>query len=490
VSELAQEAAPLLDAVARMLNRERTPFSLPGHKQGRGADPRMLAVLGERVFRCDVALDGAIDDRTGSHGYDAQAEELAAAAMGADHVLLSTNGSSLSLQVAIMTVAAPGETIIMARNLHKSNLHALVLGGANPAFVEPLFDEDWSISHSVTPDALERAFHEHPDARAAVVVSPTFYGVVADIASLSAVCHKHGVPLITDDAWGAHFLFHPELPEAAMASGTDITVSSLHKAGAGLMQGSVIAVKGPRVDVVRLKHTLSLMESSSTSMLILAALDGARRHLAVDGETTLGKALALAHDARRRITAIPGLRVMGEELAGAPGVFDLDPTKILVDVSDLGISGYTASDWLLERHSLACELADHRHLLVIVTLGDDEETISRLQSALTDLAQSAAALPQRSVPIPPSGSLSTRLGMPPREAFFSTRRAVPLSEAVGKVSAEPVVPYPPGIPAIIPGEIWTTEIAEYLQAGVEMGMHLTDVADPKLATVLVVDGDG
>jgi arginine decarboxylase len=471
----------------RMLKHERTPFSLPGHKQGRGADPRTLAVLGERLFRCDVALDGALDDRRGSHGYDVAAEELAAAAMGADHVLLSTNGSSMSLQVAIMTVARPGDTIIMARNLHKSNLHALVLNGAKLAFVEPVFDEQWGIEHSITPEALERAFQDHPEARAAVVVSPTFYGVVADVASLAAICHNHGVPLITDDAWGAHFLFHPELPEAAIASGTDIAVSSLHKAGAGLMQGSVIAVKGPRVDVVRLKHTLSLLESSSTSMLILAALDGARRHLAVDGQQTLGKALALAQDARRRISAVPGLLIMGDEVAGSPGAFDLDPTKILIDVSGLGITGYTASDWVLEHHSLACELADHRHLLVIVTLGDDEETISRLHTALAHLAQAAPELPRVTVQVPRSGSLTTRLEMWPRDAFFARRRAVSLTEAIGKVAAEPVVPYPPGIPAIIPGEVWTGEIAEYLQAGVQLGMHLTDVADSKLATVLVVD---
>ncbi|MFN2451650.1 MAG: aminotransferase class I/II-fold pyridoxal phosphate-dependent enzyme, partial [Candidatus Dormibacteria bacterium] len=484
---LDQHEAPLLDAMAAMLKERLTPFSLPGHKQGRGADPATLAVLGERVFRCDVALDGAMDDRTASHGYDSRAEKLAAAAMGAGQVLLSTNGSSMSLQVASLGVAGPGDEIVLARNLHKSNYNALILSGARPVFVQPEWDTALELAHSITPAAVEAALAEHPAAKAVVMVSPTYYGVIADVAGVAAVCHARGIPLIVDDAWGAHLIFHPELPASALESGADIAVSSLHKAGAGLMQGSVIAIQGDLVDPVRIQHTLALLESTSTSMLILAALDGARRQLAVGGKQLLDRVIGLSRDVRRGVAAIDGLSVMGREVLTTPGTIDLDETKVVIDVSALGITGFAASDWLIANHRVLCELADHRRVMTMITLGDDEATVARLLSTLTELAAAAPSLPGRgTVSIPDVRSLATELVISPREAFFAPRHPVRLADAEGEVAAEPAIPYPPGIPVILPGERWTRPIIDYMRAGIAAGMHAADSADPKLETVLVV----
>jgi arginine/lysine/ornithine decarboxylase len=483
-----QRDAPLLEAMARLRRRDWGCFGLPGHKQGRGADPAVLDVLGRDTFICDVPLDGALDDRLSSHGYDTAAEDLAAAAMGADKVLFSTNGSSLSLHTAILTVAAPGEELLVARNLHKSNMNALILGGARPVFVRPDYDSERQIAHTVTPDALRAAFAEHPAARGAVVVSPTYYGIIADVPALAEVCHARGVPLIVDDAWGAHFLFHPDLPEAAIAAGADIAVSSLHKAGSGLMQGSVIAVRGDRVDTARLQHTLGLLESTSTSMLILSALDGARRQLALHGEELLGRTIALARRLRAGAAEIPGLSVMGREVLAHPAAIDLDETKVCIEVGGLGITGYAASDWLMAERDVALEVADHRRMMALVTLGDSDATIDRLLDSLRGLAEAAPSIHRPdNVAVPDYEHLVTDCVMRPRDAFFAANRAVPLAAATGHVAAESVTPYPPGIPAILPGERWTPALIDYLRTGVENGMHIAEAADTKLGTVLVVD---
>ena len=486
-----QERAPLLDAMSSPRRRHRVPFQIPGHKQGRGVDAATLEVLGRRVFECDVPLDGGLDDRLGSHGLDTEAEQLAARAMGADTVLFSTNGSSLSIQSSIMSVAPPGEEILVARNLHKSTFNGLILGGARPVFVRPAVDDRLEMLHGVTPEALSRAFDMHPGARAAVIVSPTYYGVVADVAGLAEVCHRRGVPLITDDAWGAHFLVHPELPDSALSAGSDIAVASLHKTGSGLMQGSMIAVRGDRIDVTRLKHTLGLLESTSTSMLILAAMDGARRHLALHGHELLERTIALSRRARSALARIPGIDVMGREIVGQPGVFDLDETKIVVDVQGLGLTGFAAADWLIDECDMPVELADHRRLVALLTLADDDRSVDRLIAGFEAMATASATMPDRgTMAIPPVESLFTDAPMTPREAFFAARREVALEEAEGWIAAESVTPYPPGIPAVVPGERWTRSIIRYLRAGLEHGMHIAEAADPKLDTVLVVDGPG
>jgi arginine decarboxylase len=484
---LDQRRAPLLEAMARLRTRHWNCFGIPGHKQGRGADQATLDILGRDTFICDVPLDGALDDRLSSHGYDTQAEDLAAAAMGADKVLLSTNGSSLSVHASILTVARPGETLLVARNLHKSNMNALILGGARPVFLDPEYDDRYEIAHSVTPGTLERAFTDHAQARAAVVVSPTYYGIVADVRRLSEICHERGVPLIVDDAWGAHFLFHPELPDAAIAAGADIVVSSMHKTGSGLMQGSVIAVRGDLVDTARLQHTVGLLESTSTSMLILSALDGARRRLAVDGEALLTTTLQLSRRLRAEVAAIDGLEVMGREVLVHPAAIDLDETKVCIDVRGLGITGYAASDWLIANHDIAMELADHRRLMGLVSLADDDDSIDRLLAGLRGLAAAAPGLSDKgTMDVPPFGALRTDCVMRPRDAFFASNTAVELQDAVGRVAAESVTPYPPGIPAILPGERWNQALVDYLRTGVEHRMHIAEAADTKLKTVLVV----
>ena len=347
-----------------------------------------------------------------------------------------------------------------------------------------------AISDGVPPDALAAALEEHSDARAALCISPTYYGVEADIAGLADVCHRHEMPLLMDDAWGADFHFHPELPAAALDSGADLAIGSFHKSLAGVLQCSVISVKGDRVDAERLRLALDSMETTSTSSLQLASIDAARRQMVLHGEELLGRTLRIARRAADRLRAIPGVGVMDHSVSDRPGAMGLDETKITVDLHDLGISGYDAADWLYEQRRLAVEGVDYRHLMFVVTIGDDNASGDRLVAAMTDLA--ALAEGEHREPLAPMLFIEqlfreAEYPMRPRDAFLGPTRHAKLGDSAGEIAAEPISPYPPGVPAVVPGQRITPDIVEFLQTGIAAGMYVEGAADRSLKEVRVVD---
>ncbi|HEY0444306.1 MAG TPA: aminotransferase class I/II-fold pyridoxal phosphate-dependent enzyme [Candidatus Limnocylindrales bacterium] len=484
-----QKEAPLLDAIEAFHRENRLSFTIPGHKQGAGADADLRRVLGEEAFAADICVIGGLDDRRATKGIESSAGKLAASAWDAEEAQLSTNGSSLSVQAALMSVAGPRDRLLVARNMHMSGVNGLVLSGIEPIFVAPEMDEDLEIAHTVTPEAAEAAFAANPDARGLIVVSPTYYGVTADVARLADVCHRHDVPLIVDQAWGPHFAFHPELPEHASTAGADLVVMSVHKTLGAFAEASIILRRRSLVDAERLTLAVTLLESTSASSIILGSLDGARREMVRDGRRRLGETLRLVRAARQRLAKIDGIEVMGREVVGRPGAFDLDETKLVFDVRGLGITGFTASDWLYEECGIAIELADHRRLMAVVTIGDTEASIGRLVGGMRELATWAAdhRQPEAERSIPPVRKLLTESVMRPRDAFFGPVRRIPLAEAKGEIAAETVAPYPPGIPVLSPGDRITPTLVAYLEGGVRQGMYV-EAGDSSMQTIRVVDG--
>lgn len=230
--------------------RTITPFTVPGHKLARHLD------LGEKspgqdAFRYDVLELAGFDDIHKSFGAREKAEKLAAELYSADQCFFSTGGSTLSAQVVLTTVAWPGDKVLVARNCHKSTVCAMVLNGAVPIYIQPEFDDELDVSHGVTPESVQSAIGQHPDAKAVYVVSPSYYGVAIDVKGIAEVCHAANLPLIVDEAWGSHFDLHPDLPRSAMVEGADVAFMSLHKSELALCQGSVMCVKGKRIDPTR-----------------------------------------------------------------------------------------------------------------------------------------------------------------------------------------------------------------------------------------------
>jgi arginine/lysine/ornithine decarboxylase len=492
IDQLDHHRAPLVEAVCAYLERGIIPFSTPGHKGGRGMDPAVAAALGHQTFLHDLPLAGGVDNLRLTGDVLGQAERLAADAFGADRTIFLVNGSTISNQVALLSVAGPGDEVVMARNIHKSMQAALVLSGSRPVYVYPRHDAELEIAHGVVPEDLAAVLDAHPRARAAVVVSPTYFGVTSDTRRLADLCHERGLPLIVDEAWGAHLPFHPDLPDGAMACGADAGITSIHKLLSGITQASVLNVRSGRIDIVRVETWAGMLQTTSPAALILASIDGVRRQMVQRGPELLQRTLTLGSHARAALNAVPGLAVLGPEVLGRPGAVGWDPTVLVIDVRDAGLSGYEAETWLRLHGPISLDLSDHRRVIARLTIGDDEETVGRLIDALRRLVAEAAGsrrcrseadtAPQRIS----LADLATESLMTPREAAVSPARYVPLAAARGRVAAGVITPYPPGIPVLAPGERITPAIVEYLTAGLTRGMYVSGIADAASPAVRVV----
>lgn len=444
-------------------------------------------MLGRDPFLNDVLATGGLDDWHTSNGYLRQAEELMADAVGAESAWFSTCGSSLSVKAAMMAVAGGDGSLIVGRDSHKSIVAGLVFAGVRPHWVTPQWDAERHFSHPPSPQQLSDAWDRHPDAAGALIVSPSPYGTCADLAAMAQVCHARGKPLIVDEAWGAHLPFHEDLPTWAMDAGADLCVVSVHKMGAGFEQGSVFHLQGDLVDQGRLSECADLLMTTSPNTMVYAAIDGWRSHMVQHGHELLAATMSLARGLRSDINEIPGVRVMDEELIAESASNDLDTLQVVIDVSGTGTSGYQAADWLRQHARIDMGLMDHRRILATLSFADGPDTATRLVTALRQWRTAADGFerpPQIRLPDPAEIELDSV--MSPREAFFGNVEAVPAERAAGRIAAEQVTPYPPGIPAVVPGERLNAAVLDYLRSGVQSGMHLPDPADPALKTIRVV----
>ena len=478
--------APVLDALVDFRRRGDIAVGPPGHRQGRGVDPRVLDVLGADLFRDDVLTLNGLDDRRQSHGIVEQAQELMADAVGADKAFFSTCGSSLSVKTAMMAVAGPRDKLLVSRNAHKSVVSGLILSGIQPVWVHPHVDTERHLVHPPEPEDVESALRENPDAKGMLLISPTDWGTCADIARVQQVCHAADVPLVVDEAWGAHLPFHDNLPQWGMNVGADLVVTSVHKMGCAVEQSSVFHLQGQRVDPTLLKQRGDILSTTSASSLVFATLDGWRRQMVEHGESLLSAALELARELRRDIEQMRGLHVLERELIAREASHDLDELQVLMDVTSLGISGYQAADWLREHERIDIGLSDHGRILATISMADDEGTARRLRGALEALIDAAPDLPRpHPIKLPNPSEIQLESVDRPRDAFFGPAEHVRVDDAVGRVAAEQITPYPPGIPVVVPGERINREVVDYLLSGLEAGMVLPDPADPTLETIRV-----
>lgn len=487
-----QSEAPLVDALAKIEAGSLVGLGAPGHNQGRGAPRGTRALLGRRAFQADVMTPKGLDDRTEGLLAVQRAHEIAAEAWGADLARFVTGGSTQSLHTVLSAVAKPGDTVLIPQNAHKAEFaHALVTG-LNIVVMPVVIGDAWDLEHALAPETLAAALDAHPEAKAALVVSPTYYGVVSDIAALAEVAHARGVPLIVDGAWGGAFGFCSQLPPCPLAQGADAMVASLHKTMGALAQGSVFLARGDLIDQQRLTLAYELFETTSPSTGILGSLDASRRDHALRGEALWGDALTLARSARTELAEIPGVRVLGRDDLPAGGGVALDETKILLDIARLGVSGYAIDDWLVAHHQVSVALSDMRHLLAIVSLGTLRSDLRALARGLADLVdklrRDPSILPAAPPVVPRLGALGFELAMPPIEAFFGEVEPVRIEDAAGRIAAEIVAPAPPGVPRLMPGQRISEAHVAWLAANRDAGMFILDPADPTEHAIRCVKG--
>jgi arginine/lysine/ornithine decarboxylase len=486
----AQATAPLLQALQELAQRQRAVFHTPGHKQGQRQS--LLTDLLGTALRSDLPELPELDNLFAPESVIQQAQTLAAAAFGAEQTWFLCNGSTGGIEAAVLATCNPGDKLILPRNAHQSAMSALILSGAVPVWVEPDYDSHWQMAGCLAPEQIQAALLHHPDAKAVFVTSPTYYGICGDLAAIAQLADHHQIPLLVDEAHGAHLGFHPSLPESALAAGADLAVQSSHKTLAALTQAAMLHVQGDRINRDRLSKALQLVQSTSPNYLLLASLDAARQQMATQGAALLQQTLELAADASHQISQIVGLQVLRpEQLKQSASFFALDSTRLTITVTELGITGFEADEILHQQLNVTAELPTLSSLTLILTPGNTAADIEQLIAGCTILADrpanGAARSPAKAAKLPSVPFPDSLPPLLPRAAFFAPTLTLPTQQAINHISAELICPYPPGIPVLFPGEVIRSEAVQYLQQILAQGGTITGCADPSLDTLKVID---
>jgi arginine/lysine/ornithine decarboxylase len=480
------DSTPYVDAILSYAGRDPGRLHVPGHKGGPGADPRLRALAGDTALLHDVpALIEGIDVGPEPTPFQ-QAQRLAADAWGARRTWFLINGASQGNQAMCLALAHSGPEVVIQRNVHSSVIDGLILSGLRPSFVSPELDPELGVAHCMTPEALEAALGEAPGAVAAVAVSPTYFGACADVAGLAEVAHAHGLPLVVDEAWGAHLRFHPELPPDAISRGADLVISSTHKIVGSLTQAAMLHLASERIDEQVVDRCVSLIESTSPSGLLCGSLDAGRRQAHVSGETLLSETIETLRETREAIRGIPGLDVLDERMVGSAGVAGWDPLRLAVDVRGTGSTGYRLAELVRDDDDVNFELFAENVAVAAFGMGapagpQSERLVAALRRAAEQLGAIPAAEHPEFAPPPAWGELA----MTPREAFLGPQQTVPIADAAGRVAAEALAAYPPGIPNVLPGERLSQEALDYIVESVAHGGYVRGATDRELRTLRV-----
>ena len=454
---------PFVTALKNYVNEGISPFDVPGHHMG-NVKNEMTALIGKKTYQCDVNAPYGLDTLAHPSGVILESEQLMARVCHADHAFFLVNGTSSGLIASVMTVCKPTEKIILPRNIHKSLTNALVLSGAVPVYVEPHIDTNIEIANQPSLEDYKKAILRYPSAKAVVVINPTYFGVIANLRAIVEFAHERNIAVIVDEAHGAHYYFTNNDPVTAMDAGADLSAVSFHKTAGSLTQSSVLLLKGDRVSPIKIQETLNLMNTTSPSSLLIGSLDAARSYIAMHGEEISKRVVALSERAYDEINKIPGFIVRGKDYFRSSGAFNYDKTKLLIELDRLDINGYDVYRLLNTRYHVQIELAETYVILCILAIGNTDAHLNALIKALKSISKEhfhkSHTYPTHTF-IYKYGYMLTR----PRTAFFAPSKAVPLHDALNHICKESIVIYPPGIPLIHAGEVFSKDAIFQIEDG-------------------------
>ena len=489
---------PLVEAMQRYLESAVYPLHTPGHKGGRGMQEPLRTLLGEKALALDVSLMSELDDIHQPVGCIKEAQKAAACLYGSDACFFAVNGTTGALQGMLLAALAPGDKILLPRNAHRSVIGGLFLADAVPVYLQPPGLPDLCLQGQITADQVAAAFRKYPDIKAVLLTSPDYFGLAADSKAIAEVAHRHKALLLVDEAHGPHLGFHPAFPPSALDCGADFAAQSVHKILGAMTQCSWLHVRGDGERVRRAAEAMSLLSTTSPNYLLLGSLDAARAQLEEQGAAMSEAVLRAAHLLRQELVKIPGLQVLQpENVVGRGGVTAADPGKVAVNVTGLGISGRQAGD-LLRRAGLAVELVDSRYVLFLVTYADWDvlrwpRVVKRICDVFRQLPvmEALASRASQAMTVGWAGTdegffSAVQAAVPLRRVFYGNKKSVPLRQAAGKISAEGIGFYPPGIPLILPGERFTKELIDRFEQGKKQGLAISGAADATLRTVRVL----
>lgn len=451
-----QSKTPFLTACKNYIDSNPTPFDVPSHKMGR-ITTGLSAIAGEDIFKCDFNAAIGLDNLFHPTGVIKEAQDLAAEAYRAKEAIFLVNGTTGGIQIAINTIIAAKEKIILPRNVHKSVINSIVFSGAFPVFVKPEIDKDTGIANGVKTEDYVKSMNENPDAKVVFVINPTYFGVTSDLVDIVKHAHQRNMIVMVDEAHGSHFTFSEKMPVSAMDAGADISIMSTHKTAGSLTQSSLLLINNTiDIDMARIMKVYSMFTTTSPSHILLASLDAARKMMFFQGKSLVEESIILSDYARKKIGEIPGLSTFDKEYFKGTSRFSRDPTKIVINCSKWGITGFQLFKLIRKRYNIQLELGEINVVLAVVGIGSRIEDIDKLIDALKNISKDYYKEDNKIT------SLHFKLPQPellvrPRDAFYAPSKEVLVSDSVGEICAESVMMYPPGIPLLIPGEVIGSE---------------------------------
>jgi len=453
-----QDKKPLYDALVHYAKSDALPFDVPGHKMGKGISDTFKQDVGDFIFKMDVNSMKELDSLSNPTGVILEAEKLANELFHADHSFFLVNGSTSGVQNMIVSTVGDKEKIILPRNVHKSAINAIIIAGAIPIYIDPVFDEASGISMGVKTSDVKAAIEKHPDAKALLLLHPTYFGFTSDIESIIELAHANNIAVLVDQSHGSHFGFHPNYPVSAIEKKADLITISMHKTGGSLTQSSILLHNNGLVAFEDVRSTVNLFQTSSASYLLLASLDLARYELAKNGKARLETLYNLSKKAEEGIQSIGGFEIVNDQLLDGDAIYAHDATKLTINVKAFGLTGFKVYDYFKTYYNIQLELGETYVVLAVISLGDDETSVNRLIEAFKDF-KANHPVDKKTMKMP-SQSIRPHMIYTPREAFFKPAESIPLEDALNRVAADSIMIYPPGIPLVVPGEMFTQSVIE------------------------------
>jgi len=471
--KLDHSKAPIYEALKKLIEDETIPFDVPGHKRGRG-NPYLREFLGEQACQYDVNSSKTIDNAMHPTGVIREAEILMADLFGADEAYLMVNGTTQAVQAMILASCQEGEKIILPRNVHKSAINGLILSGAIPVYINPGIDNKLGISLGISVEDVKQAIVSNPDAKAILIINPTYYGICSNIKEIADLAHEYGMLVLCDEAHGSHFYVNEKTPHGGIALGADMCALSLHKTGGSLTQSSVLLVSTKNIKPQYVRSIVNIMQTTSASYLLMTSLDLARKQLALHGKELIDRVINLAEYAREEIRKIGGYVVFDRSMINGDTIFDYDLTKLSINVANIGLTGFEIGAILRDEYKILIEYGDINNFMCVISLGDTKENIDKLVFALKDIKEKYQTEP---IEVAKAEFTIPEISVSPREAFYARKMPVLFKESAGLVSGEFIMCYPPGIPVIAPGEVISQEAIDYILYAKEKGSIITGPED-------------
>lgn len=475
-----QSKTPFFSALKEYAESKVTPFDVPGHHLGNINDD-FNKYIGKKVLKLDANAPKGLDSLFNPKGVIKEAEDLFSECFNSDKTYFLVNGTTIGIISMIMSSCNHNEKIILPRNCHKSAINGLIISGAVPIFVEPQIDENLGITTSVTYESYEKAILENPDCFAVFIINPTYFGVTTDIEKITKLAHEKNMLVLVDEAHGSHFKFSNLLPLSAMDANCDLSSLSIHKTGGSLTQSSVLLAKGNRINYKKIQNTINILQSTSPNSLLLASLDSARKNLYFNSKSKLEDIINYSHKIRKEINKIKGFFSPNKNYF-LQNNYDYDETKLVIKVSKLNLTGFDLYRILKDEYNIQMELAEKNVILGILSIGSKKKHLDNLVLALKDI--SSKYYKEENV----EDNICFDLHFPkmkyrPRVAYVAPKIQVYLDSSIGKICAEQIMIYPPGIPLIIPGEIISQTFIDNYKYYLNFNCVILSESDEKITIV-------